>query len=238
METKLKNLKKIMDGTVLKPGKMSAAQKDKILNASITNRKVYIRRNYLAPILSVIFVAIFSLFMSDFIIKQIIDDKAATKNADNPKSILENENEIIIPELKIGVVGESPEVKESQVQFEEINLNDLTNINLKSKYDGIIIMKDFLPEAAKSGYAEVYKKSGVPFFFIQSKTTYIAFIEKEIDYDEFPDENTLNYATGYYQNGEEAQFWEYGLYNDEETDAHIKDVYTRIFKTISTIEEK
>jgi hypothetical protein len=217
---------------------MSAIQKDKILNASVTNGKVYIRRNYLAPILSVVFVVIFSFFLTDFILNQIIDDKAGTRNADAPKSILENENEIIIPELKIGVVGESPEVKENQVHFEEITLNDLTNMNLKSKYDGIMIMKDFLQEAAKSGYAEVYKKSGVPFFFIQSKTTYIPFIEEEIEYDDFPDENTLNYATGYYQNEEEAQFWEYGLYNDVKTDARIKDVYTRIFKTISTIKEK
>lgn len=227
-----------MDDTVLEQGKMSAVQKNKIFNASISNGKVYIKRNYLPPIMSIIFVAIFLFGLTDFVHKQIIDDKADTGNADAPKSILENENEIIIPALKIGIVGGSPKVKENQVQFEEINLKDLTTMNLKSKYDGIIIMKDYLQEAAKSGYAEVYKKSGVPFFFIQSKTTYVPFIEKEIEYDDFPDENTLNYATGYYQNGEEAQFWEYGLYNDKETAAHIKDVYTRIFKTISTIKEK
>jgi hypothetical protein len=54
----------------------------------------------------------------------------------------------------------------------------------------------------------------------------------------FIDENTLYYAIGFYQNGGEAEIWEHGLYNDVETDTNIKDVYTRIFKTISKIEEK
>jgi hypothetical protein len=139
----------------------------------------------LAPILSVIFVAVFAMFLIDFTLQHIIDDKVATRSAEAPKSIFENQEEIIILQLKIGVIGESPEVKENQVQFEEISLDDLTKVKLKSKYDGIIIMKDFLQEAAKSGYAEVYKKSGVPFFFIQTKTSYISFIEEEVESDDF-----------------------------------------------------
>lgn len=235
MDEKLKNLKNNMDDTILKPGEMSTFDKRRFYNSAI-NHMGYTRRDYFAQTASAILVVTFLMFFGSFIIQNMKSEITDIRNAETPQSIIpNNQND---PELKIGVIGKSPEVKENRVQFEEIDLKDLARIEIDTKYDGIIIMKDFLSEAAKSQYAEVYKTSGVPFFFIQSEKTYIPFIDEKVEYDEFPNTDTQEYATGYYQDGEDAQFWGYGLYNDKQTDENIKDVYTRIFKTISNIEDK
>lgn len=229
METQLMNLKKSMDRTVLEPGKMSAADKARLFNTSI-NGKSHTRRNYFAPMASLIFIVCFSFFFGHFILQNLMD-----RSAENSPSALLGSEEI--KNLKIGVVGKPPKVNEKKVKFEEITLIEMEKMDLSSEYDGVFIMGDFLRDAAKPDYAQIYKDSGIPFFFIQTKSTFIPFVYEDIDYDDLFDENNLEYAFGYYQNGETAQTWEYGLYNDKVTEKNIKDVYSRIFKTIDSLEE-
>ncbi|WP_225983678.1 MULTISPECIES: hypothetical protein [Bacillaceae] len=46
-----------------------------------------------------------------------------------------------------------------------------------------------------------------------------------------------SYAVGIFttQDDDTLKKWGYGLYNDEKNDEHIKDVYSRIFKTIDEL---
>jgi len=139
--------------------------------------------------------------------------------------------------LSIGIIGETPKVSEKQVTFTKIQFSDLEKDTFDSKYDAIFITKINLSEASQGKYASIYKKSKIPFFFIQTEKSYVPFTEKDLTYDNAPNFNDQSYATGILYNGNgngnELTTWGYGLYNDIENQANIEDVYSRIFDTIS-----
>ncbi|WP_217269657.1 hypothetical protein [Neobacillus endophyticus] len=139
--------------------------------------------------------------------------------------------------LVIGVIGDSPSVRENNVKFENIDFTKLAgDKNLSSEYDAVFIMKEHLSQASNSIYAKVYKNSGIPFFYIGSTKSYIPFVNEQLSYKDVPDMKDQTYATGYFQSGEgKYQCWGYGLYNDKINESNIKDVYSRIFTTIESI---
>ncbi|HZG72484.1 MAG TPA: hypothetical protein VEY51_13185 [Chondromyces sp.] len=137
--------------------------------------------------------------------------------------------------LIIGVIGKAPRVREQNIVFKSIELKDLSQENLTSKYNAVFIMKEHLSEAANAPYAKIYKNSSLPFFFIESKKSYIPFVDEETDYEEFPDTKSGDYAVGYYQFNEDGTYWGYGLYNKTVNEVNILDVFSRIFKTIETV---
>ena len=140
--------------------------------------------------------------------------------------------------LVIGVIGDAPKVREDNINFTKITFNELEDETLLADFDAVFIMKEHLTEAADSKYAKVYRNSGIPFFFIESKKPYINFVEEELSYEDFQDSKSGDYAIGYFQSGEEGQFWGYGLYNDKVNEPNIKDAYIRIFTTIESIENE
>jgi hypothetical protein len=136
-------------------------------------------------------------------------------------------------DLRIGIIGETPKVMEEKVTFGKIQFSDLEKDTFDSQYDAIFITKNNLSEASQGKYAASYKKSKIPFFFIQTEKSYVPFTEKDLTYDNAPKFTDQSYATGIMYNGNKLNFWGYGLYNDIENQANIKDVYSRIFETIS-----
>ncbi|MFD1777210.1 hypothetical protein ACFSFW_00770 [Fredinandcohnia salidurans] len=136
--------------------------------------------------------------------------------------------------LSIAVVGELPKVEEEQVRFNEISFDELASEELGT-YDAVFITEENLPKAAESQYADVYLNSTIPFFFIGTDN-FVPFTEKDLEYDK------TSYWDGSYavgvltsQEDESLKTWGFGLYNDKKTDEHIKDVYSRIFKTIEEL---
>ncbi|MNO58968.1 hypothetical protein D3C76_495440 [compost metagenome] len=118
----------------------------------------------------------------------------------------------------------------------EISLNDLKEgAVFPNTVDAVFIGKDYLSEAAEPEYAQVYKKAGVPFFFIESMKSYIPFVYEDLSYEEVPDMQSGMYITGYYESGGKMQYWGYGLYNDKVNSVNIKDAYSRIFTTIASL---
>ena len=140
--------------------------------------------------------------------------------------------------LHISVVGEPPEVKEEQVRFTKIAFDEMKNNKLDS-YDAVIITENNLTKAAENQYAEIYLNSTIPFFFIGTDN-YVPFTEKDLEYNE-----SMNWARGNgyavgilnFQESDELKKWEYGLYNDVKNDENVKDVYSRIFKTINELKQ-
>lgn len=135
--------------------------------------------------------------------------------------------------LEIAVIGEPPKVKEEKVRFEEITFDEILNKEIGS-YDAVFITEENLIEAAESQYADVYLNSTIPFFFISTKS-HIPFSLKDTKYDHTWNWAAgSNYAVGILTSQENGKLksWGYGLYNDEKNDENIKDVYSRIFKTI------
>ncbi|WP_335870872.1 hypothetical protein [Bacillus sp. 2205SS5-2] len=140
--------------------------------------------------------------------------------------------------LRIAVIGESPKVKVEQVRFTEISFDEMKSEELKS-YDAVFIREDNLSEASESQYADVYLNSTIPFFFIGTDN-YVPFTEKDLVYDKTSNWTAgISYAVGLLASQEDGTLkkWEYGLYNDEKTDEHIKEMYSRIFKTIDELNQ-
>jgi len=138
--------------------------------------------------------------------------------------------------LIIGVIGNLPKVREGNVKFKKIIFNKIEESkNLSSEFDAIFIKKEHLSEAANSKYANIYKHSGIPFFFIESKKSDIAFVDEpeQFSYEDAPDlGNPPPYAIGYPFGKGKNQYCAYE--NDKVNKNTIKDVYTRIFASIES----
>jgi len=138
--------------------------------------------------------------------------------------------------VTIGIIGTPPAMRERNVNFEQIDFDQLEEVDSSSRYDAVFITEEHLSEAADSKYAPIYKTAGVPFFFIESKKSHLPFISEQRTYEEFPDMNTDAYVSGYFGDNRNSKYWSYGLQNDEPNRSDIEDVYTRIFETITHIE--
>ena len=139
-------------------------------------------------------------------------------------------------ELRIGIIGNIPEIRESQVEFEEIDFEFLKEDDFDSKYDAIFITKENLSEASNPEYALIYKTSKIPFYFIGNEKSHVNFIKEDLAYEDEPDANDEKYVTGLFYT--EDKYWGYGLYNDTESDANIKAVYSRVFEDIAKIKNE
>lgn len=138
--------------------------------------------------------------------------------------------------LRIAVVGAPPEVEEEHVTFNEISFDELTSDEIDS-YDAVFITKENLHQAAESQYTDTYLDSTIPYFFIAAKS-HIPFTVKDTEYHESWNWSAgNNYAVGVLtsQEDESLKTWGFGLYNDKKTDENIKDMYSRIFKTIDEL---
>ena len=133
--------------------------------------------------------------------------------------------------LSIGIIGDAPEIRETQIDFEEINFDSIKEDGFDSQYDAIFITKENLSQASNAEYTQVYKQASIPFYFIESDKTYVNFIKEDQAYADEPDSEHGMFIIGlFYKNNE---FWEYGLYNDVKNETNIKGVFSRVFKGIS-----
>lgn len=136
-------------------------------------------------------------------------------------------------ELSIAVLGTKPEAKEKQIEFQEIAFDEFNKEEIK-KYDAVFITKENLSQAAESQYAEIYSNSHMPFFFIESNKDAYPFIDADLSYEDAREIPNHNYfATGFLETLQnEQKTWTYDLYNDQVNEENIRDVFSKIFKTI------
>ncbi|MEF3351944.1 hypothetical protein PV403_02040 [Paenibacillus sp. GYB006] len=135
-------------------------------------------------------------------------------------------------ELRIGMVGEAPVVREKQVTFHKINLQQMKEEN--NHLDAIFISKEFLSKAAAPEFAKVYKELEIPVFFLQSERSYVPFFYEELSYEDAPDTSVdLSYATALVpQQGNEMGYWQFGVYNDRRSKRNIQSAYSKMFEAI------
>jgi len=139
--------------------------------------------------------------------------------------------------LSIAIVGEPPELREDNISFSKVSLDELANKNLDS-FNAVLIMEEHLTEAAESQYTDIYLNSTIPFFFISAQN-HIPFTEKDTEYNDSWDWTPGNsYATGVLksQKDDSLKGWGFGLYNDKKNEENIKEMYSRIFKNIEESE--
>lgn len=162
------------------------------------------------------------------------EEEANEKNNVVGEGIPQFESYSGIP-LKIAVVGKSPDIKEEEkITFIRMDFEGLKKID-STDFDAVFIMKEHLHQAAESEYAELYKTTNLPFFFIQSEKLTYAFSNSESSYESAPSLSNSEYAVGYYSQEEGYLTWAYGLYNQIKVPETIKQVYSTIFTTIEDL---
>lgn len=138
--------------------------------------------------------------------------------------------------LSIAIIGEIPKIRENIIEFKEIGFSELEVKDSLEKYDAIFITKDNLEEAANKKYINIYKNSSIPFFFIENEKGHIPYTIENLSYEDIPNNNSKYYITGLVFNGDDTfKTYGYGLYNDIKNEKNIKDVYSRVFTTISEL---
>lgn len=138
--------------------------------------------------------------------------------------------------LKIAVVGNPPKVKEEQVRFTKISFDEMVSEEMNS-YDAVFIRENHLLEGSKSQYADVYLASTIPFFFIGTNN-FLPFTQEDYKYDKTSNWTSgTSYTVGILasQENDTLNTWGYSLYNDTKSDENMKEMYSRIFKTIDGI---
>ncbi|WP_342558377.1 hypothetical protein [Metasolibacillus sp. FSL K6-0083] len=150
-----------------------------------------------------------------------------------------DENQIYSGEtLKIGIVGNAPDVQEKNIIFDEIEIEQLTQKNRISSYDAIFITEENLEEASEPQYADIYEKAEIPFLFIKSKKSYFPFISRELSYKDAKEVETQAYAILYLKlpNGEQYTS-KFSLYNDKESAKNIEIMYSSVFLKIEELKK-
>ncbi len=140
--------------------------------------------------------------------------------------------------LNIGVVGESPNIREENISFHNITLEEI--YNSEPDFDAVFIMEDSLSEASKNKFVKMYKEKSLPFFFIGSKANTVPFrdMENPASYKEEAAKinDTDTYISGfiYNQDTNEYDSWKFGypVENSELQTDRIDEVYSSVFKVI------
>lgn len=154
-----------------------------------------------------------------------------------------NQEEYLGKNLDIGVLGTPPEISDEKINFSSVEIEELS-IETVEQYDGFFIMEDYLEKAADGPYSDVFEKSDVLFFFIQTEAYYFPFVEDEISYSDYStrinDEEI--YALGYYPGDEEnIRTWQLDITaqdpSEEEKEEIIKGLYYEMFNIIRDLEK-
>lgn len=149
-----------------------------------------------------------------------------TKNTSPQKAIT------IPHKLVIGVIGEIPKIRESNVEFRSLSLKQL-NSDLDKDIHALFIMRNHHKNAAASNYYSFYTHYDKPIFFINSEKNLPVYTNPEISYTEFPSSKGGMYTHGIFHLGrsDEQQFG-FGLYNDIESPENILAMYTQVLNKI------
>ncbi|KIP21881.1 MULTISPECIES: hypothetical protein [Anoxybacillus] len=130
-------------------------------------------------------------------------------------------------ELKIGIVGDIPKIREKNVSFIQMSMEDV----LQKKFanvDSVFITKKHLKEAAEPQYAKIYWESPIPFVFIDSEKVYLAFLDDQLSYEDAHIIKSGDYVVGFYKD----TYFGIGLYNNIRNEKTIQDCYSRLFVII------
>ena len=145
--------------------------------------------------------------------------------------------------LEIGVLGTPPEIDSEKITFSTVEIEELS-IETVEQYDSFFVMEEYLERAADGPYSDVFEKSDVLFFFIQTEAYYFPFVEDEISYLDYStrisDEEI--YALGYYPGDEENnRTWQLDITaqdpSEEEKEEIIKGLYYEMFNITRDLEK-
>ncbi|WP_455660555.1 hypothetical protein [Pradoshia sp.] len=135
-------------------------------------------------------------------------------------------------ELHIGIVGDKPVIREKNITFVELSMEDIENGEFTA-LDSVFINEPYLEEAAQPQYADVYLQSPIPFVFINSERVILAFVEEELSYEGAHTIKSGDYLIGWV---DDTNFG-LNLYDNEENEKTIQDCFSRMFMSVENYKQ-
>lgn len=136
--------------------------------------------------------------------------------------------------LKIGIIGDLPKVREAQIEFAKITFETLQETDkINNQFDAVFIMKNNLSEAAKAPYSKLYKQIRIPIYFMEGDKNYLPYINDDIEYEDKRSACAQPvHAVGIWYAPSGLQTWTCGYYNDQKNQRHIQLAYSMVFAHI------
>lgn len=132
-------------------------------------------------------------------------------------------------DLTIAVVGTAPVLAQSP-DFHLIDLQEIKG-DLRG-YDAVMIMPEYLHQAAGRDYATVYRKAHIPFFFIGSQKSVEPFLDPSLSYEESISVPNPTFAAGMLYDDTQETTWLFGEGIERPNRSEQLQIYQSIFQTI------
>jgi hypothetical protein len=137
MENKLKNLRSSMDQTVLKDGRMSSTEKQRIIMHALNNASAKRNRNLIGPLLSVAATMIFFFSFGSFTYYKLMPDKTSSSDSSTTAPTRET----------VEIVNENDQSKQ---ESSEKVWRDVTVLEPGANYDMPTNARDYIASANRS----------------------------------------------------------------------------------------
>ncbi|WP_290771972.1 MULTISPECIES: hypothetical protein [unclassified Exiguobacterium] len=132
-------------------------------------------------------------------------------------------------DFTIAVVGTAPILTRSP-DFHSIDLQEIKG-DLR-RYDAVMIMPEYLHQAAGRDYATVYRKAQIPFFLIGSQKSIEPFLDPSLSYEESISVPNPTFAAGMLYDDTQETTWLFGEGIERPNRSEQLKIYQSIFQTI------
>lgn len=139
--------------------------------------------------------------------------------------------------LNIAVIGESPELENEKIHFEQLSLEQFRGdtSNVAEKFDAIMVTPESFEAASDDTYIESYQASEMPIIFFNSNKRHLPFVRggltfETADFDALDNgSHTTMYLYNLSENKEDAWFF----YLDNQKD--LNELYTEVFQKVEAL---
>lgn len=142
--------------------------------------------------------------------------------------------------LNIAVIGESPELENDKIHFEQLSLEQFKEdtFNVAKKFDAIMVTPDSFEAASDDIYVDTYQNSEMPIIFFNSNKGHYPFVNGGLTYEtaHFDSLDNGSHTTIYLYNLSEDKDDAWFFYLDNQKD--LNELYTEVFQKVEALSIK
>ena len=139
--------------------------------------------------------------------------------------------------LNIAVIGESPELGNDKIHFEQLSLEQFKEdtFNVSKKFDAIMVTPEMFETASDDTYVNSYQTSEMPIIFFNSNKRHLPFIRDGLTYEtaDFDALDNGSHTTIYLYNMNEDKDDSWFFYLDNQK--KINELYTEMFQKVEAL---
>ena len=139
--------------------------------------------------------------------------------------------------LNIAVIGESPELENDKIHFEQLSLEQFKEdtFNVAKKFDAIMVTPELFEPASDDTYVNSYQTSEMPIIFFNSNKRHLPFVRDGLTYEtaDFDALDNGSHTTIYFYNMNEDKDDSWFFYLDNQK--NINELYTEMFQKVEAL---